>query len=72
MTTNPMARELLWLENSTFAAWGCAECNWIVPNPGSAVFHKPPAKVKEAFDQHECAQYPRAYLQAQRRKLEQE
>jgi hypothetical protein len=23
MTTNPMARELLWLENRTFAAWGC-------------------------------------------------
>jgi len=28
--------------------------------------------VKEAFDQHECAQYPRAHLQAQRLKPKQE
>jgi hypothetical protein len=27
-----MARELLWLENNNFAAWGCSECYWIV-NP---------------------------------------
>jgi hypothetical protein len=71
MTTNPTARELLWLENGTFAAWGCAECNWIVPTPGRTVSHKTPAEVKEAFDQHECARYPRL-TSVQRRKPEQE
>ena len=63
-----MARELVWLEDSSFAAWGCKECNWIIPNPGSTVSGKPPAKVLEAFDKHECAMFPRTV----RRKAEQE
>ena len=25
-----MARELVWLENATFAAWGCKACGWIM------------------------------------------
>jgi hypothetical protein len=52
-------RMLIWLENSTFAAWGCAACNWIVPNPGVAPSGGPPTEVLEAFDQHECAKFPR-------------
>ena len=54
-----MVRELIWLENFTFAAWGCSTCAWIFPNPGETVSGKPPKKVQEAFDQHECAKFPR-------------
>jgi len=54
-----MARELIWLENFTFAAWGCSACAWIFPNPGEPVSGRPPAKVKEPFDKHECAKFPR-------------
>jgi hypothetical protein len=55
-----MARELIWLEDFNFAAWGCSECAWILPNPGATVSGKPPAKAKEAFDNHECGKFPRA------------
>jgi hypothetical protein len=54
-----MARELIWLENTSFAAWGCAACDWIVPNPGPTFSGKPPLQVKEAFNKHECAKFPR-------------
>jgi hypothetical protein len=30
-----MARELVWLEDSTFAAWGCNTCGWILPRKRS-------------------------------------
>jgi hypothetical protein len=54
-----MSRVLVWLENSTFAAWGCSECNWIWLNPGPhGNSSKPSAKVIEAFKQHECAKSP--------------
>jgi hypothetical protein len=56
-----MARELIWLENFTFAAWGCSTCAWIFPNPGETVSEKPRKKVQEAFDQHECAKFPRTH-----------
>src|SRR5579864_5578911 len=55
-----MGRELVWLENSTFAAWGCSTCAWIVPNPGATVSGKPPTSVKDTFDKHDCAKFPRA------------
>jgi hypothetical protein len=54
-----MARELVWLENNTFAAWGCSACAWIVPNPGPTVSGKPPERVTDAVDKHECAKFPR-------------
>jgi hypothetical protein len=60
-----MARDLVWLENDTFAAWGCEECRWIIP--GRRVSGKPPLEVKEAFDKHECAKFP-AYPTKQERK----
>jgi len=66
-----MARELVWLENSTFAAWGCTECDWIIPNPGRAVSDEPSAKVKEAFHQHKCAEFPRVRT-AEKRKAQRE
>jgi hypothetical protein len=54
-----MARELDWLENSNFAAWGCAACGWIIPNPSTTPFGKPSVQVKEAFNQHKCSKFPR-------------
>jgi hypothetical protein len=66
-----MARELVWLENSTFAAWGCTECDWILPNPGRRVSDKPSAKDKEVFEQHKCAEFPRVRI-AEKRKGQQE
>jgi hypothetical protein len=54
-----MARELIWLEDSTFAAWGCGICNWIFQNPGVEEPAKPPTQVVEAFNKHECAKFPR-------------
>jgi hypothetical protein len=66
-----MARELVWLENSTFAAWGCPECNWILPNPGRGVSDKPSARVKEEFDQHKCAEFPRVHT-AEKHKAQRE
>jgi hypothetical protein len=53
-----MKRELVWLENSTFAAWGCGACGWIMPNPRFASSDTPSGEVKEAFNEHEC-QNPR-------------
>jgi hypothetical protein len=56
--TISMPRELVWLENSTFAAWGCEGCGWIIPNPRSASSDAPSAAVKEAFNKHECQKHP--------------
>ena len=53
-----MVRDVIWLENDTFAALGCSSCRWIVSNPGP-ISEQAPARIKEAFDKHECADYPR-------------
>jgi hypothetical protein len=66
-----MARELVWLENSTFAAWGCTDCDWILRNPGLAVSDRPSAKAKEVFEQHKCAEFPRVRI-AEKRKGQRE
>jgi hypothetical protein len=54
-----MAREIVWLENISFAAWGCSACNWILPGPRPTESGRSPATIKEAFDKHECAKSPR-------------
>jgi hypothetical protein len=54
-----MARELVWLENSDFAAWGCSECNWLLVNPGTKLSENPSLHVKDAFNKHDCAMFPR-------------
>jgi len=54
-----MARELVWREDSTFAAWGCGACNWVLANPGQKIAAKPSTHAKEAFNRHECAKFPR-------------
>jgi hypothetical protein len=48
-------RELVWLEDSTFAAWGCRECRWILVGAGPTANGKPPMEAQEAFDKHDCA-----------------
>lgn len=54
-----MARELVWLENSSFAAWGRSACNWITTNIHPTQSGKPSEAAREAFDKHECAKSPR-------------
>jgi hypothetical protein len=53
-----LGRELIWLEDRSFAAWGCGVCNWIFHRPGLEGPAKPP-EVTEAFNKHECANFPR-------------
>jgi hypothetical protein len=53
-----MARELVWLENSTFAAWGCIGCNWIMENVDATSSGKPSLRVKISFNEHECSKFP--------------
>lgn len=52
-----MGKELVSLENGSFAAWGCKACGWIVPR--WKVSGKPPQVVSEAFEKHDCAKFPR-------------
>jgi hypothetical protein len=54
-----MGRELVWLENNTFAAWGCSECDWLLGNPGTKLSEKPSAQVKDAFNRHDWVKFPR-------------
>jgi hypothetical protein len=54
-----MDRELVWLENNNFAAWGRSECYWIVVNPETKRSERPSTQVKEAFKKHNCALFPR-------------
>lgn len=60
-------RELLWLENPSFAAWGCSACSWIEPNPEYNVTGKPSSTTRAAFDEHDCKNFPRYVAQGQRR-----
>jgi|HubBroStandDraft_2_1064218.scaffolds.fasta_scaffold21352_5 hypothetical protein len=54
-----MAKELVWLEDTHFAAWGCEACAWIMLGRG-VVSSKPGSTIREAFDKHECANFPLA------------
>jgi hypothetical protein len=54
-----MARDLVWLENYSFAAWGCAACSWITPNCGLTVSGEAPTTIRAAFDKHDCNKFPR-------------
>jgi hypothetical protein len=57
--TCSMLRDLVWLENERFAAWGCKACNWIMQPSVPSDSGKPSTQVKEAFNKHECAKFPR-------------
>ena len=52
-----MLRELIWLEDSTFAAWACKACTWILPSSRGVM--GPSEAVKEAFEKHDCAKFAR-------------
>ena len=54
-----MARELVWLENYSFAAWGCAACSWLRPNLGLKLSGKAPPAIRAAFHKHDCRKFPR-------------
>jgi len=53
-----MVRDLVWLQNFSFAAWGCSKCGWIIPT-GPAVSAKASAPVCAAFAKHNCRNFPR-------------
>lgn len=44
---------------STFAAWGCETCGWMMPNPRFSTSDNPSREVREAFNKHQCDKYPR-------------
>jgi hypothetical protein len=53
-----MARDLVWLENFSFAAWGCSACGWIMPT-APKVSASASAPVRAAFAKHNCSKFPR-------------
>jgi hypothetical protein len=63
-----MPRELVWLENTQFAAWGCSACAWIMPPPVHEKSSIPSTEVKEVFNKHECAKFPRTLRKRDARK----
>lgn len=56
-------RELLWLENPSFAAWGCGACGWIELNRGRRLSGKASSTIQAAFDKHDCKKFPRRAVQ---------
>jgi len=58
-----MARELVFLENSTFAAWGCRECSWIIPNAAPELSDKPPASVQGSLQPTRMREIPSTITQ---------
>jgi len=62
-----MARNLVWLENHSFAAWGCAACSWITPNVGFTLSGKAPAAIRAAFGKHDCKNFPRSLSPTEKR-----
>ena len=53
-----MAKDLVWLENLSFSAWGCSGCAWIIPS-GPTLTAKKTALACEAFAHHDCKNFPR-------------
>jgi hypothetical protein len=66
----PGAR-LEWKEEIGYTGFGCSHCAWTDPNPsferGRPAIAEPlspdqaPPRVRQEFDQHSCAQYPKAH-----------
>jgi hypothetical protein len=61
-----VSRKLVWVEGTSFAGWGCAECAWLFNSSG------PPsgksldemkrnflAQLSEEFTSHACAEHHR-------------
>jgi len=53
-----MAKDLVWLENHSFSAWGCSGCAWIMPTR-PALSAKKSAPARAAFARHDCKDFPR-------------
>ena len=53
-----MAKDLVWLENYSFAAWGCASCSWIISNVGLTLPGEASAAIKAAFQKDDCKKFP--------------
>ena len=51
-----MAKDLVWLESHSFAAWGCSGCAWVMPT-SPTVSAKKSAPVRAAFAQHDCKKF---------------
>ena len=55
-------KELVWIFDTTFVAWGCKGCEWQSPVEPRLGFWKTPSDgVRAAFDRHECVGYPRKW-----------
>jgi hypothetical protein len=52
-------RQLVWREDSTFTAWGCKPCRWILVGSGSSATRRTSKAVWEAFDKYDCARFAR-------------
>jgi hypothetical protein len=61
-----MSRNLVWLEDYSFAAWGCAACSWITPNVGRTL-GKAPTAIRAAFEKHDCKKFPRCLSLTEKR-----
>lgn len=51
------SRELVWIFEGRFVAWGCKACAWLRPRS-----HQPESgdsfrEVREAFNSHDCKEY---------------
>jgi hypothetical protein len=62
-----MTRDLVWLEDFSFAAWGCAACRWIMPNTDLTLSDRAPTAIRAAFNQHDCNRFPRHVLPREKR-----
>jgi hypothetical protein len=62
-------RELLWLENLSFAAWGCSACGWIALNSRRKLAGEASSTMRAAFDKHDCKKFPRYDVLPRERRL---
>ena len=53
-----MSRDLVWLQNYSFAAWGCAACSLITPNLDRTLSGQASAPTRAAFEKHDCKKFP--------------
>ena len=65
-------REMIWTKERGFEGWRCSECGWVYRNPSGLgidlammtrmeEIENLRRKVQTSFDEHGCAQYPKAH-----------
>jgi hypothetical protein len=62
-----MARDLVWLENYSFAAWGCSACSWIEPHLRLTQSVEASAAIRATFSKHDCKKFPRHISPSEKR-----